>query len=229
MLFQSKQNIMQVESYSFESPLGEFTKINYKGFGNVTLKHGEKPMLVVSSKFEMVDAIKHEILDGALKIKVKDSIGLGLKSLMRLEAPDLKLQITYTNLEEIVFNGMGNLINKDVIESFDFRVVNNGVGTIALHVDVKTLYSKLDGAGTLLVSGSAEEHTCNLNGAGKIDARKLEAESAKAVANGIGSIAVFASKKLEAKLVGIGNITHFGNPDKVESKIQGIGSILAGN
>jgi hypothetical protein len=222
LLFQSKRTIMQVESFSIESKLGEFSKINYNGFGNVTLKHGDNPKIVVSSKFEIEKAIKHEIIDGTLRIRVKDSIGLGLKSLMRLESPDLKTQITYSSLDEIVFNGMGNLSNIGVLEGFDFRVINNGVGTVSLNVDVKTIYSKLDGAGTLELTGSAEEHSCNLNGAGKIEARKLEAETVTAVSRGIGSVSVFASKKLEAKLTGIGNITHFGNPNKVESKIQGI-------
>lgn len=216
---------MQVESYSVEHPLGEFTKIKYNGFGNVTLKHGENPMLRVSSKMDVQDAIKHEIRDGELRLKVRDSVGLGLKSLMTLESPDLKLEIIYDTLEALNFNGMGNLQNIGVIEGFDFRVVNNGVGKMALNVDVKALYSKLDGAGSLELQGTAEEHSCNLNGAGKIDAQKLEAEIAKAIANGIGSILIFASKRLEAKLVGIGNITHFGNPDKIESRIQGVGSI----
>ena len=219
---------MQIESFSFESPLGEFTKINYKGFGNVTLKHGDKPMLRVSSKMDIQDAIKYEILDGELRLKVKDSLSLGLKSLMKLESPDLKLEIIYNILDAVNFNGMGNLQNVGILEGFDFRAVNNGVGKMSLNVDVKSLYSKLDGAGTLELTGSAEEHSCNLNGAGKMEARKLEAETAKVVSRGIGSVTIFASKKLEAKLTGIGNITHFGNPDKVESKIQGIGSILAG-
>ncbi len=216
---------MQVESYSVEHPLGEFTKIKYNGFGNVTLKHGENPMLRVSSKIDVQDAIKHEIRDGKLRLKVRDSVSLGLKSLMTLESPDLKLEIIYDTLEALNFNGMGNLQNIGVIEGFDFRVVNNGVGKMALNVDVKALYSKLDGAGSLELQGTAEEHSCNLNGAGKIDAQKLEAEMAKAIANGIGSILIFASKKLEAKLVGIGNIKHYGNPEKIESRIQGVGSI----
>jgi hypothetical protein len=220
---------MQIESYSVEHPLGEFSKINYKGFGNVTLKHGDKPMLRVSSKLDIQDAIKHEILDGELRLKVRDSFSLGLKSLMKLESPDLKLEIIYDTLEAVNFNGMGNLQNEGVLEGFDFRAVNNGVGKMSLNVDVKSLYSKLDGAGYLELNGTSEVHSCNLNGAGKIDAQRLEAESAKAVANGVGSILIYASKKLEAKLVGIGNITHFGNPDKIESKIQGIGSVLASN
>ncbi len=216
---------MQVESYSVEHPLGEFTKIKYNGFGNVTLKHGENPMLRVSSKIDVHDAIKHEIRDGELRLKVRDSVSLGLKSLMTLVSPDLKLEIIYDTLDALNFNGMGNLQNIGVIEGFDFRVVNNGVGKMALNVDVKALYSKLDGAGSLELQGTAEEHSCNLNGAGKIDAQKLEAEMAKAIANGIGSILIFASKKLEAKLVGIGNIKHYGNPEKIESRIQGVGSI----
>ena len=216
---------MQVESYSVEHPLGEFTKIKYNGFGNVTLKHGENPMLRVSSKIDVQDAIKHEIRDGELRLKVRDSVSLGLKSLMTLVSPDLKLEIIYDTLDALNFNGMGNLQNIGVIEGFDFRVVNNGVGKMALNVDVKALYSKLDGAGSLELQGTAEEHSCNLNGAGKIDAQKLEAEMAKAIANGIGSILIFASKKLEAKLVGIGNIKHYGNPEKIESRIQGVGSI----
>ena len=220
---------MQVESYSVEHPLGEFSKLNYKGFGNVTLIQGENPMLKISAKVDFQDAIKHEVLDGELRVKVKDSLEIGFKALMKLESPDLKIELVYNRLDGIVFNGMGNLQNEGVLEAFDFRVVNNGVGSVSLNVDVKSMYSKLDGAGTLSLKGTAEEHSCNLNGAGKINAKDLEAESAKAVANGIGSISVFASKKLVAKLVGIGNISHFGNPDKIESKIQGIGSILAGN
>lgn len=216
---------MQVESYSVQYPLGEFTKIKYNGFGNVTLKHGENPMLRVSSKIDVQDAIKHEIRDGELRLKVRDSVSLGLKSLMTLESPDLKLEIIYDTLEALNFNGMGNLQNIGVIEGFDFRVVNNGVGKMTLNVDVKALYSKLDGAGSLELQGTAEEHSCNLNGAGKIDAQKLEAEMVKAIANGIGSILIFASKKLEAKLVGIGNIKYYGNPEKIESSIQGLGSI----
>ena len=228
MLPHSERIKMQIESFSFETPLGEFNKMNYKGFGNVTLKHGTEPMLKVSSKFEIEEAVKFEILNNVLRIKIKDSLGLGLKALMRLESPDLKLEITYTNLEEVIFNGMGNLQNMEVIEAFDFRVVNNGIGSVELNLDVKTLESKLDGAGSITLKGSSEEHICTLNGAGKIDAKALEAQTARAVSKGIGSLTIHASKKLVASLTGIGNIAHFGNPDKIESKIQGVGSILAG-
>lgn len=220
---------MQVESFSVEHPLEAFSKINYKGFGNVTLKQGENPMVKIASKHDFQDAVKYDVLNGELRLRIKDGLSLGLKALMKLESPDLNIEIVYTALEQITFNGMGNLENDGVLEGFDLRVVNNGLGKVTLNVDVKTLNSKLDGAGQITLVGSAEEHSCNLNGAGKIEAKELQAENVKTVANGIGSVNIYASKKISAKLVGVGSIAYFGQPDKVESKIQGLGSILVGD
>ncbi|MCT4624733.1 MAG: DUF2807 domain-containing protein [Schleiferiaceae bacterium] len=219
---------MQIESFSFEQELEDFTKINYQGIGNITLTQGNQPKLKVSSKIEAEDAIEAKMVKGVLKLKVKDPFTLSLKSFARFEAPDLRVELVVKELEEIVFNGLGNMLNVGVLECYDLKLVNKGVGKVQLQLDVKSLTSKLEGAGTLEITGYGERHECKLNGTGKIDAKGFEVEEAVAVAHGIGRIDVYASKKLEAKLTGVGTIRHYGDPDRIESKLKGMGSIIKG-
>ena len=83
----------------------------------------------------------------------------------------------------------------------------------------------LDGGVSADFRGSVTDLVLNLNGAGKISADELKAENVKVEIAGAGYAVVSGSKFVDAKISGIGAIEYTGNPLKVKSVVNGLGSI----
>lgn len=219
---------MQLESYSVQKDLSPFTRIVHKGLGELVLKKGDKYAVNVVSKKDFADHVSFNVVGDELRIKMKDPVETGLKSLLSLSKPDIRIEVTFKELQKVEQRGVGKIISSGVLELYTLSVENRGIGEVVLNVDVKELYSDLDGVGNITLIGSADKHECTMQGTGKIEARELICEEAHVVSNGVGNATVYASKKLLAELKGVGKITYYGDPNKVESRINGMGSIVAG-
>ena len=159
---------------------------------------------------------------------MKDFLELGFKSMLKLQKPEFKIEITFENLEEVIQKGMGSISNEGTLELYKLKVENRGVGDMNLNVDVKEMQTCLEGVGNIDVMGTAEFHECELTGTGKVNAKNLIANRTHVVSNGVGNAEVYASDKLKADLRGVGKITYYGKPKNVESNLNGIGSIVSG-
>jgi hypothetical protein len=82
-----------------------------------------------------------------------------------------------------------------------------------------------NGAGTMTISGRAENESISLNGAGKIDATGVDARDVTVDNNGVGGIYVRASGTLSMNVNGVGEIKYAGNPTHVDRQVNGIGRI----
>jgi len=57
----------------------------------------------------------------------------------------------------------------------------------------------------------------------------LIAQDANVSFQGIGSVQVYASGKLEANVSGMGELSYYGRPKTVNKTVSGIGSVQAGD
>ena len=105
-------------------------------------------------------------------------------------------------------------------------IVTTGAGDIHI-TDVKNdkLAINSNGAARVEAAGQTRYATISSNGAGKIDASKLRAESAAVTVTGAGHVDVYASRRLDATVSGVGQITYDGNPFEVNRRVSGIGTI----
>jgi len=75
------------------------------------------------------------------------------------------------------------------------------------------------------LTGKASKVSLDISGAGNIDAKSLTAQDVDVALTGSGNILVNATKKLDTKITGNGNIKYVGDPSKVDQTIMGSGKI----
>ena len=79
------------------------------------------------------------------------------------------------------------------------------------------------GAASIKASGRAKDLTISLDGAGKIDVAKVDAQDVTVSNNGVGAVYVRARKSLTMNVNGVGEIRYAGEPAHIESRVNGIG------
>jgi hypothetical protein len=85
------------------------------------------------------------------------------------------------------------------------------------------------GAGSMTIAGTVRQVNMQAQGVGEVDARKLIAQDANISFQGIGSVQVYASGKLEANVSGMGELSYYGHPKTINKTVTGIGSVQAGD
>lgn len=162
-----------------------------------------------------------------------------------IQAPKARIELydQTGHEEEIVWNHRGDelLIYSTERTSFGFsktpkikfytpelpaRIDLEGSGEISSTVDWKmeNLSVSLGGSGNVVLKGTAEEVSADLNGSGKIDLSDFNAQNGDADLSGSGVIELQAKKHLKANLSGSGVIRYKGNPE-IEKDESGSGTI----
>lgn len=217
---------MNVESTSIEKDLKPFSRIEHKGMGTLVVKQGEKDHIRITSKEEILDLIRAEVVGGTLEIKMTDPIELGFRTFFKLKTPNYSIEVTCTDIKEIVQRGVGNVKNEGVLEVANLRVENRGVGDVTLNLHAKELYSGLMGVGNLTFEGEADTHVAEIKGTGSMEAFELQTGKTTITSSGVGNSRIAVSEELNATLNGVGRIVYRGNP-RVQSKLNGLGSIVS--
>lgn len=94
-----------------------------------------------------------------------------------------------------------------------------GSGDIDLkNVKATTVMSEVNGSGDINIKGSAQKATLTVNGSGDISAEKLAATNVVATVAGSGDIVCYASRQLDARVSGSGDIKYKGSPSVVNKQ-----------
>ena len=79
------------------------------------------------------------------------------------------------------------------------------------------------------MKGKSNEFTCSIAGSGSIRAYGLKTDEVYANVAGSGSIKTTVKTKIKSKLVGSGSVYYKGNPEFIDNKSVGSGSIINRN
>ena len=173
-----------------------FTAIEVRCAGTVNVTAQGKPGLEISGDDNIVPLIKTEVRNNTLYITADKDYDPKNKVQINISTPDLA---------KFVFAGAG--------EAALSKIKNDRLEIVA------------SGAGELKASGETKEADITLSGAGRVDARDLLAEKAKATSTGVGEMDVYASQQLDASTSGVGEINYYGNPKSVNKHAGGVGEI----
>lgn len=173
-----------------------FTAIEVKCYGTINVTAQAKPGLEISGDDNIVPLIKTEVRNDTLYVTADKDYDPNNKLQINISTPDLT---------KFVFAGAG--------EATLSKIKNNQVEIVA------------SGAGQVKASGETKEAAITLSGAGRVDAKDLLAERAKATSTGVGEIDVYATEQLDASTSGVGEINYYGNPKSVNKHAGGLGSI----
>jgi hypothetical protein len=110
------------------------------------------------------------------------------------------------------------------------RVKVEGAGETLLNkINTDRIDISYLGAGHLAANGKVKYLRLNAKGVGQVDTRKLQADRVDVQFEGVGNISVYAADLLNAVAKGIGSLTYYGHPKKVNKDVSGIGSVKAGD
>ena len=192
-----KNNIQGSGNIISESrELNNFTSIILLGSIDVNIKTSESNNCVVVADDNLIPYIKTEVVNNKLNISLNESYSSEEKLVVNVNTP---------NYDEVSLSGSGN------INILDFK--NNNLSL------------NISGSGNITGNGEVETLVVKINGSGNLMSKEIKSKSATITINGSGDAEVFASDSISAKINGSGNIEYFGNPENVDSIINGSGDI----
>ena len=180
-----------------------FTSIYVKGAINVTVDRGAAQTLTVRGDDKFLHNLVSEVVGGELRLSMRDDRS---KTITR---GDERVIVSLPALRAFGAEGAGEIRLNDVRgERFDVNY---------------------RGAGSMRVTGEVKTFQMKAEGVGEVDAKDLLADDVDVVFRGVGDVRVFARKRLDAKVQGIGSLTYYGKPLIVNKTASGLGSVDAGN
>lgn len=140
-----------------------------------------------------------------------------------------KLYITVPDLTRIEITSSGDIYGDNRFRiNGDLELRIAGSGDLDLNLDVKELYTTVQGSGNLYLRGYAGLHDLELDGSGEVRAYPLQTRQTRITSYGSGDAEIFAQNSLYARLRGSGNIYFIGYPI-VDYTVTGSGSLIDSN
>lgn len=200
----------------------DYDGVSFGGSFDVELVKGREGKITIKGEENLLKYIETEVKRGVLKIKIKKGVNIRMTRKMTVTVP-------YQDIEKVSLSGSGDLRSRGTIKADTFSLSVAGSGNMRLDVDANKIQSNIAGSGNIKLSGSTDELSCKVAGSGDINAYELKTRTTSAKIAGSGNIKTSVSNKITAKVVGSGNIYYKGNPDKIDSKSLGSGSIISRN
>jgi hypothetical protein len=177
-----------------------FKGIAVHGPVSLTVEAGKSYSLKVYGDPRFIARVTSEVVDGELRLDMKDSTRNSIESSDRV------------------------VVTLPALQTFK----GEGAGVMRLtNVRGERLDVNYRGAGRLAIDGEVRQLTLRAQGVGEVDTKALIAQEADVSFEGIGSVNIYAKDKLNANVRGMGNLTYYGNPRVVNKSVSGIGSVVA--
>ena len=208
--------------------VSNFSSIRVLGSPDVEYRqsNGSKTTVSIYGSDNLVDLLEVSTVNGVLQVNIKK----GVKILSGERSPSLN-QVDIKGSADVYLKGTikGNDLNLNIAGSGDIEAENlqyanifalvKGSGDIDLkNVKATTVMSEVNGSGDINMKGSAQKATLTVNGSGDISAEKLAATNVVATVAGSGDIVCYASRQLDARVSGSGDIEYKGSPSVVNKQ-----------
>ena len=178
-----------------------FSMVEFAGVGTARIHPGSPQAVTVTGDDNIVPLVTTEVRDGTLVVSTKENTQFSTVTplVVDVRAPS----VTGSSL-----SGSGDLSVDGVSEA--------------------TFDATLSGTGKLDVGGTVSALEATVSGTGAAQLEHLVAKDAHVVMSGVGDAHVFVTHSLDASVTGTGSVVYGGNPQHVQSKVTGIGSVTAG-
>lgn len=214
------------ESYTSENdiseskPLSGVTRLALDGVFTLTLTQSEDESIKLEGPSELIDKL---IIDqqGDLLVLEMEGNDAGFN----FNKADLKISLSLKELQELRYDGVGNVKTNGIFKVDTLRINGNGVGNLNLELDAKQLNADFDMVGNIDLKGNAARAFFTNNGVGNLDASQLRVQNLDLTSSGIGNVDVFCVGNLSMDVSGIGKVGYTGNPTILKKEVSGIGKV----
>ena len=201
------------ESRMFE--LEEFERVYFTGTGTLHLIQGDIPSAVALGASSTLDELMIVSSDGVLYIDSET---------VDLAADDLVIDITFTQLRELVSDGLGIVDSKDLAVN-DLLLEGRGAGKFTfanLQADELTVAGQ--GSTDFELSGQVDRQIVAIDGVGNYSAPALSSRSGEVSIYGTGDVLLWVEELLDVKVAGAARVRYRGTP-LVLQDILGLGTV----
>ncbi|MES2411058.1 MAG: head GIN domain-containing protein [Bacteroidota bacterium] len=142
-----------------------------------------------------------------------------------LDGDNISVTVYYKKITAAEANEGSRIACGDKISSVVFDVIAKEGSEIKLILDVEKLNVRTANGSKVSLEGNADIQDVLVNSGGIYEAKKLESQITTVSCNAGGEADVFATQSVDAKVRAGGNITIYGNPKKINSKVVAGGNI----
>lgn len=170
----------------------------------------------------LLPQIRTEVTGGVLRITTAPGVTL-------VPTEPLLIEVEIRDLTRIE-SSSGGPISAPLLDARRLEIRTSGSAEIDLpSLVAETLVVIGSGSGDVTVTGSVQQLRLELSGAGRVDARELQAREARVTISGSGTSVIRVRDRLIAVLSGSGSLDYFGDP-LVTQTVTGTGRVeRAGN
>ena len=207
--------------------VSNFSSIRVLGSPDVEYRqsNGSKTTVSIYGSDNLVDLLEVSTVNGVLQVNIKKGVKIlsGERRLKVIASSPSLNQVDIKGSADVYLKGTIKAGSGD-IEAENLQYANifalvKGSGDIDLkNVKATTVMSEVNGSGDINMKGSAQKATLTVNGSGDISAEKLAATNVVATVAGSGDIVCYASRQLDARVSGSGDIEYKGSPSVVNKQ-----------
>lgn len=193
-----------------------FDQVEIRGNYELAFQKSDEEKIMVETDENLQDLIELSVGDRKLSIRNVEPL---------ISRENIRITVYYNALKGISSTGSSVVSSDGMIASDEFKLSFEGAGSINLELEVEQLEVDMPGAGLVKLTGYANKQEIKIDGAGHLNAANLITNETKIELNGLGGADINVSKKLEARLNGVGSIRYKGNPETVDQRVNGMGVI----
>ncbi|MDC0257249.1 DUF2807 domain-containing protein [Crocinitomicaceae bacterium] len=198
----SRKRAKSAPAVQKEFTVDAFTKLKISGLMDVVLIQGNETKVKFEINPEMEQEFNLNSENGELVIGFDDE--------MFAKDASNTVYVTFKNLEELIFSGVGNITTEGKINLDNLLCKASGVGDIELDMDCKNLEVKFTGVGDIDITGSGDLATYSWKGVGDLKASNMKMKDVAISLSGVGDAKLHATESLEVNLTGIGDVKYTG-------------------
>ena len=203
-----------------ERPVSDFTRVDFSGFGELTLVQGDKEALTIEPDDNLLPYIKTTVSDGTL------TIGFARRGWIPIVRPTqfIHYRLTVKTLTHLGFSGAGTA-TAAMLHADNLTLVESGASQINLaDLTANALTVEMSGTGRVGLAGKVASQTVDLSGLGSYEAGDLASQTAHITLSGVGSATVWVRDQLDADTSGAGTIRYYGSP-QTNTSSSGLGAV----
>lgn len=183
---------------------------------DVYLTQGDTESITVQADENLHNIITVEVDNNELKISTKENIA---------HSTAQKVLVTFKDISKITSTSGSDVYSTNVISTENLELKTTSGSDMELQVNTKSLECKSTSGSDLRLSGKTEILVAKATSGSDIKAGDLEAKTSDVMATSGADITVNTYYQLNAKASSGGDITYYGNPEKVQKSDNVSGNI----
>lgn len=201
------------KSTDFGSVVKHFDEIKVEGIIKLVLKQDSSYSIMIRADSAILKHIRADVNGRELSLRLEDGKYCGSDSIV--------VYAGIGELRKLDTDGAVKVEGEGRIYANDLNLELTGTSDVNLDLSVSKLTTKIDGIGTLRLSGQAGMHDLSTKGTAKVEAFNFISGVYDINVDGIGKANINVLNELKVKTSGSSEVYYKGNPNQVDEKKSG--------